>query len=868
MPAPQNVSRATRARCGGPRCIRSVADLDWQFRRLQTHQRRAHESFVKAALQPSSASASVGPKGRGGPEPCACQDGPGDASPWAEPSTTSRPRLVESEWLVTTMRLGEQLRGLLRGAQVQLDEEIWGALMATRRARTAWSTTRRKVARRRAAIWPRTKEQRQDASARPIKGEGRSNGTVQPGSDLHGAELDLCGCLHVHDQTISLNSLVRYVDSALGDDANSGSFSLTWDATTGTWRMHLHPWKSLRRVEHWLNVELWEGRSPAMGHCVEGAEVYLRCGRTWDGSEEPSAWTSRWVDAPDVAFDWTAPEPNEFDKEPILSIRDFKATEQGPLTLSCYPPPGTVASGSSGGLPKVPSPLPLIDGVAGSVYGAPRADGRTGILMYSCCHVYISHLRIRGFGGGIEASHASKHHLYQNLEIYDCSGGGIGFGNGDKVASMYYGYDTSLSDGELDAIFDEMGSDGFYPEDIVVDSCELYSIGYDTANQDIGIGFLSTNCTVTGCTLTGDEIRGIDGIIFNGASSGHLIERNRISNHNKYCKISGDCRAMFVDGGLGAILLDPCGEGMSSGGDVTPFGTSTPYGYTIQVVPACPITTASDGMEAFGENGIDMKGARVRTTTSESSIHIRENVIWGHPVFSGIAVADSSENVHIYRNKIFSNATGISVANGGQSTWYNYGTYYERPTSRVYVYRNQIYANSEYGVQVVADYDSVYRLEVDTGAKAIHPVSKVYILGNTIAHNLWEGVKLSPHIGEGIDLVFLFNNLIARNGYLRDERQIRWDAGTPPAIGAFWSDYNVWLGWDDSSKTKPESRVCWVGGWDGTASDAADHWGVEKHGQQATFLGDLDLVGSSDIEALEGVYIDLSTPLHIAYWGG
>lgn len=851
-------ARAKAVRCGGPRCLRDTSALDHHLRRLEARRlrvvqtlagdqedtgRRHHSrrKYSDSTAQPAAA--------------CACN------SPTLRAPAEKPLRSVSGDWLARSLRLQQDLSRQLAGVDVLMDEDAWGALRASLEMRQRWKATRRDVKKRRAKIWSETSTPQGQHSTSQIVAKNLFDASTATEQPFGLNERSACACDVTYEAATRWVSGARYVDSLFGDDANPGTVSLELDTTTGGWRMRVRPWKSLRRVEYWLNVELWE-RSfgvPGAWSCVSGAEVYLRRGRTWDGSEEPSQATTRWEDAPEDPFDWAAPELNALGEQVIFAIDNFHATEDGPLIISCYPPPESSGQSADFAL------LPLIDGVEGSEYGAPYRDDRRGIVLTSCCHVSVSNVRIRGFGAGVQALQASKDILFQNLRVSDCTGTGIGCGIGDAAARLYYGWREDLEDEQKDALIEEMLADGFYVDDVIIHECSVSSVGYDSSHQDIGIGYLATNVTVTNCKLTGDDVRGVDGILFNGASSGHLIEGNEIGGHNRFCRVSSSIKAVYVSGSSDWILVHPCDEFRPD--TLFPSMTiGTPYGYDQRYISSSSWPTMDDTTTAHGEDGIDLKGVRKRTPTARDGTHICSNVIYGHKVFNGIAVSDSSQNVHIYRNRIFQNQTGIAVANGAQITWFNYGKYYESPVSEVYIYRNLIYMNLGRGIyvegrddKVAENPDVVAHLEIDG----------VYIIGNTIAHNLWEGMEIvEADSGGGVRNLCIFNNLIARNGYQYRLRQVRFDPGLLPyrsLVGFLWSDFNCYLGWDNSAASTPTDTVLGVGGVDRTVAETTSAYGIEEHGSQATFLSDLDLDDERLFESLEGKQY-LATPDYLE-WG-
>ena len=192
--------------------------------------------------------------------------------------------------------------------------------------------------------------------------------------------------------------------------------------------------------------------------------------------------------------------------------------------------------------------------------------------------------------------------------------------------------------------------------------------------------------------------------------------------------------------------------------------------------------TAS-GRAAFGEDGIDLKGVRKRTPDAKDETIVCDNVIWGHTShgYTGITVNDGSQGVYIFRNRIFQNSVGIYVSNSESDGWYRAADALAHPvTQDVYIYRNLVYMNETYGVLIASG-------EVITSPLGDHhwQVSNVYLVNNTIAHNLWAGVFVQNETGRSaraadVERVYLYNNLIARNDRgsttAGEFNQVKWSA--------------------------------------------------------------------------------------------
>lgn len=737
-----------------------------------------------------------------------------------EADRTAAPRKVSAAWFAEVVRLEPAQVAALEGDEVTLDEEAWGAVQAILTARAEARSTRKKVEKRRAKIWPR--DATQSARAQEAKGDlqgGRGLGPIE--NPVHP-----CEC----SSEVLVHPPLRFVDSSLGSDRQSGG----WEIKDG--RPVIRPWKSLRMVEKWLNEDMYEGEDPST--CVVNAEVYFRKSRTWDGSEEPVLSYDL------VPLDWADPAPNADNDQAILTIRGVKGMEAGDLLLTAYP------RGDDG----LAERDPLIDGVIQTnPYNEPQYnDSRFGIVLHGCCNVVVSHLRIRGFNTGILLLGASRRHVYSNLHVYDHARNGFRMG---LTASEVEGLGGTMVQKVNTAI-----AMGIYPEDITITGCTFSSNGYDTAGGDIAMNFLSTNCNILNNTLKGDDAdtgpRGVDGIGSQCASSGHLIEGNRISTHRMWCD-----GTRMISGGSGSgcssspatcpdipRLEEACGT-------TTGCTSGTAYGYSIR-----PTSPGSSCDAAFGEDGIDLKGVRRRTPTAKAETIICGNVIWGHSNFTGIGIADGAQNIHIFRNRIFQNNAGIGITNGTNSGWFHEyePDYLTKKTQDIYIYRNQIYMNRGMGILIKSS------VTEDAGGTEIPlRVAGIYMVNNTIAHNLLTGVNVairswSSTSGTEVDDIHLVNNLIARNGIggvgypYSDGMQVYWDGAMDLLSGGYVSTHNCYLGWSRAAGSALEDVIRW-GASHQTVSVASVLWGIEDDPVQASSISELDLSGEVEIVTMEGV---------------
>ncbi len=784
---------------------------------------------------------------------CACKEPKPRKRPPREP-TTEATHVVDGAWLASVLRWGEARQQELAGQPIHLNEEAWQAVTAPLLARAEAGQARGLTRRLRAETWPEEAEQEAPPSAEL---------NLQPGD---GAP---CGCT----KTLAVTDGPRYVDSELGDDDFPGTLELEdyGVIVVGV----LLPWRTLRRVERWLNDEIYEGMDRQQT-CVEGAEVYLRAGRTWDGSEEHTPeevdGAIDWAAGPDDDPHWTdvSTDPVKAGKA-VLVVRGFKGSNSSPLCISAYALDSESliwadtegveygARAVSGGTPE----YPLLDGVVGAPEGAKYDRDVLGIQFLDCCYVVMSYLRLRGFAVAINTRGGSKHHWYMKLLLEQNAGGGVSFG----VKSTDVDPALTVADGIA-----EIYASQRYPEYINLIECMVRDTGYNTADADIGIGFMATNCMVLKCSLRGTNVRGVDGIVSQGGSSGHLIAENFIALHYKLCYSTKDGSAQFVPSrtsvtlckGEDWVLEVPCTSSTGAGCE------DTDYGY--QIYRGGP-STSGDQVDGFGEDGIDLKGVRAdRTPTSAPTTVIRGNRILGQRNFTGIALNDGTRGVHVYQNRIYGNAHGVVVTNSENDGWYNDPNYYQIPTGEVYIYRNLIYMNHKNGIRVATALSATPADSDAKGADVRYEVEDVYIINNTIAHNLWAGVQVLEEgndtdgaSGESMDRVFIYNNLFLHNGRdagVRDDGkpddlwykvQLLWGDTLSMSRERAWSDYNGYIGWDlslmDGWKRSDEDPAVDTNGneadgvlWHGVAvsvATASETWvdgveGLEEHGLQLT----------------------------------
>lgn len=763
---------------------------------------------------------------------CACKEPVVARPPPQRP--TSRRRVASSELLATI--LGEASPSSKDG-MIVLDDEAWSGVQAVQQARADWSQKRRKVERRRARIWPEFVD---DA----------------PAGLPAGLWPTPCECEHQYGAPM-LRGGPRYVDSELGDDAWSG----TWmEPVPG---VKDGPWRTLERVQRWIDELI----ATAGGFClIDRVQIFLRRGRVWDGATEYGTTSSRWAAL--------------LAGEAVLTFAGLKATKVSPIIVGAY--------GSSGPGQDLPGALrPRLDGVLRDTYGAQYDDQRLGLLFKDTCYVYVSDLAIRGFGRAIKVRGGSKHHIHSGLHLYHNAITGIHITLDKEDANEAMVEDPSLT--TVSAQIDYLVSQGRYPEDITVTGCKMWSNGYSTSGADIGLGYLATNCTLSENELIGDDTmegpRGIDGIVAQASSSGHLIENNRISTHRKWCEAAEfdvtSCPPTSTTPAT-PVLAQACSSSDATGTfyPTTSTCASGPYGYEI-------VHTTLSGDSAFGEDGIDLKGVRWRTLTSKRQSVVRGNTIWGHSNFTGIAVADGSQNIHVLRNRVFLNETGIRVSNGNNKGWYlaREQGYYDEKTEDIFIYRNLVYMNLGRGIHIESAYEDAIVVAEDgseSTKKHVYQVAEVYIVNNTVAHNLKAGVHVvneadGAAVAGDVDGIYLLNNLMIRNGIeaflpsgsspgrpSADTAQMAWTGAFDwSLLGSdssmrFRSDYNAYHGWPDVPIFGDD--VIWaysttIGVFQAfSGAEATANLGVEANGYQAASMSEFALACELDLPDYEGAF--------------
>lgn len=778
-------------------------------------------------------------------EGCTCDD-----------AQTSRPvsprpnqRTVDGDWLARTLGLDEASKVSLRGRRVAVSPRALNALRSAIRARSDASVTRLKTIRSRREVWP----DEQDPRAPLVVAPGLSvplDGPITRDGPIPWIESEAAHPCDCEDERVDLSPFqgYRFVDAVDGDDdANSGRMEL--DSSGG---LEIKPWRTLAAVERWLNSEIYAELGVAAGTCIGGAAVLLAVGQTWDGTEGDDDWS---VIASGAA---------------ALHIEGFKGASDAPLLIASWDPTdptGDVPAAGSG---------PLIQGTPTGSANVPYADERVGLHLEGCCHVTVTKLRVRGFATGVKVTGASRYIDLTDLSLKN-----------HAIFGVYIGVPKADADAisqDAQEALDTLDAEGAYPAFITVSDCKIRSIGYNTAGGDIMLGPLATNCTIASNHLYGDEERGVDGIVSDGGSSGHLIEKNYIYTHNKFCVdhtgatevVSEFVSSTTLCGSSGDhTLVHPCADRGETAGACN-WDDNGYYRYYDSA------GTTMNGSEAFGENGIDLKGVRPRTSASRPQTIIRRNRIWGHRWRTGVQIDDGSREIYVYRNRIFSNGSGIMVTNSknadhdtGETKWWDVWDVTrddDRATKGVYIYRNLVYLNLERGIVIKSGQDGGgYNL-----------VSEVYVVNNTVAHNGETGlaVVVEAVASGAVTAVHVLNNLFARNGILAPRAP---DTGEPAAMQVYWDgdmlggldagtslcDYNCYLSWDRST-VNPEEDVIRLGSDWATVADVYTKSGllVETHGVQPTSLSALYLTGQAAIMSLEGAdtgsgllgyYIDPST---------
>jgi len=886
-----------------------VADaVPWPFAALAE---RGQKTAAKA--EPYDLWAPLRQGGQASSEGCGCQEKAPARRAQQQQSGGPTVKIVSGDWLAEVMRFDAETARQIAGQDVHLDAEAWGAVRSAQRARLAASLERTESSRRRAEIWPRAATSGEWVSKREQpSGSGqrsRTDALADSANDTAGcasSKADFtCDC-----DTSDLFPYVveaRYVDQKMGSDDYSGGLEV--HVESHLLQLRLRPWRSLRVVETWLN-DLAEDAN-GKNQCIVGAAVYLRTGCTWDGTEEKDE-EGDLLSGPVDYLDWAGDLART--GQPILEIRNFRASDYAPLILSAYSldtieaGTGTAAveldvtytgEAAEGAFPVIAGKRYTSDS---KTLAAPYEDRRVGIRFLNCCNVFMSHMAIRGFGTGVRTNGHSKHHYYYNLTLYYHSYCGIAIGVGQEEADYtddtgYYTTSNQASDhsDDLASSIDGIICRGDYPEFVVVSDCTLLSIGYDTAAEDLVLGFLATNCTVRNSSFVGDSVRGIDGIEMVGASSGHLVEGNRLHGHKKLCKFKSSrgnvYQAMFKASRDSSIRLVHFCDGETGSGipnDVvrTEFGYEQRW-FNYEAYEAGHLTTLpydSSDQEAFAENGIVLKAVRPRTGTSELTTHICDNVIYQNQFYAGITAYEGTQGVHIYRNQIFQNEAGIEIGQGDNNAWYNNGDrfYYKEKTKDIHIYQNVIYMNLHMGIHVSNTTEEVH-CGPDAGSAHTFEVSDVYIENNAIAHNLYPGVVVASDTVGAVDKVYLQHNLLARNGAGTETQrgtadgkpfQVSWSAEILLNPAHCWSDSNCYLGWAYSppaggwTSVHGDLVISWGSAY-GAVEDARRNWSVwsadgadegdtirwspfEAYSLQATDLSELDLDHYGDFIGFEG----------------
>lgn len=172
-----------------------------------------------------------------------------------------------------------------------------------------------------------------------------------------------------------------------------------------------------------------------------------------------------------------------------------------------------------------------------------------------------------------------------------------------------------------------------YPEKISIVNCEFVNIGKDTAGGDIALGRNCSNFRITENKLHGN----VDGVVMQGASSGHIIANNVIYNHKR------------EDG----IDLKDTFQKTKTSKKYTLITGNTIYGHKRQT--GITVQMGSSGVKINRNSIYSNKWGIWINDSGTKDVEIVENKITKNSIAGIIINQNATGNVRIVNNKIFEN---------------------------------------------------------------------------------------------------------------------------------------------------------------------------------------------------------------------
>lgn len=403
------------------------------------------------------------------------------------------------------------------------------------------------------------------------------------------------------------------------------------------------PWRTLQPVRQLLSTAAYQG----------GVRIWLASGATFSPSSEAvnSASGLGW----DPAVDGD-----------LLVVRAW-GSEQHPVRIGSFLQLGLpwsvarteVGDATSGSGATLDGEDPFFEQVD-------SAESFVGLYLEDVCHVEVHGLRVTGFDHGVVLRACS-----------DC------LVSGCKV-------DENFTRGVAITV----NTSDEPSRHITVAACHLHDNGWDTSGYNLGLGAGSADCLIQDNEIyCSTSVRGVDGVLLDGASSGHIIEGNRIYGH---------------------------------------------------------ISNLDDGSDG---DGIDLKGVRQRDPDDGELTLIRDNEIFDNQN-DGIILHNFCEGVHIFRNRIWRNGKGIQLTPGSlESTddietisnpYHSSGTSARGSTVQaavqgdISIYRNIIGRSLESGIVL-----DLKKGETGSTDYEVILFRRVLIVNNTIDYNANHGISVA-----------------------------------------------------------------------------------------------------------------------------
>lgn len=483
------------------------------------------------------------------------------------------------------------------------------------------------------------------------------------------------------------------------------------DDTSNDGTSALLPWKSLTRVRALLADGSYKG----------GVHIWLRSGRTFSLSSEG-------VD-PDSSG-------------PLLEVTSYGSVAH-PITISSYhlistwgafvevdDANGRAAWGGTGA---------VLDGEDPFFEYDDDRETMVGLKLEDTCYVEVRGLHITGFDHGILIRESEQISL-SGLRVSDNLSRGV-------------------------AILPDADTSTVPSRNVTISTCYVFGNGFGTGGSNIALGARVADCHIDDCDIFGTNgIRGVDGIVMDGASSGHLVERCRIYGH--------------------VASLEEGEQWTDASGDLQNY-------------------EETDDGEA-----IDLKGVRQRDAADGDVTVIGDNDLYDN-YSDGILIHNGCLGLYIYGNRIWRCGHGINIIPGRLESSDDIDTAYPNPyhtsasaapatvsalsQGQIYVYRNIIGRCLWNGIDIELKSSGF------GGAGFDYSVFRdILIVNNTIDYNGGFGISVARAFTEDekslmtgalastftIDAVTrwfenigVYNNILSRNGVRLARDDYRYDKG-------------------------------------------------------------------------------------------